>query len=321
MFESKALIDDHHMILVSKRMIFSVIGTLLALTLLLMVFFLHIDFDYLLGRKDLAMKVGQTTITLEELKQIQEISGVQAKKLDTAAFASEFFETLLFAEGGRKLGLDRRPEFVRKVSVFDLALKKGDDKETLARAVFLIEELAANARREIADAQYHPADLQAIKVSVPAQEERLHLKTILVANAEEAQQVFAEQAEGVAFADLNASWSRSLYRGVGGDIGWKKAGDFPENVFAKLLTLEPEVLTQGFVDESGVHLYAVVSRPKVDPAQQAKAERELQLRELRRRRLMKYIVELRNAVDFWVNPVLQTRCQIVSRADAADSSQ
>lgn len=320
MFEPKTLIDDHHMILVSRRMIFSVIGTLLALTFLLMVFFLHIDFDYLLGRKDLAMKVGQTTITLEELKHIQDISGVKAKRLDNAVFASEFFETLLFAEGGRKLGLDRRPEFIRKVSVFDVALKKGDDKETLARAVFLIEELAAAARREIADAQYHPADLQAIKVSVPAPEERLHLKTILVANVEEAQQVFAEQAEGVPFADLNASWSRSLYRGVGGDIGWKKAGDFPENVFAKLLTLEPGVLTQGFVDESGVHLYAVVSRPKIDPAQQAKAERELQLRELRRRRLMKYIVELRNTVDFWVNPVLQTRCQI-SRPDAADSSQ
>ncbi|EKD81231.1 MAG: hypothetical protein ACD_39C01900G0003, partial [uncultured bacterium] len=58
MFEPKTLIDDHHMILVSRRMIFSVIGTLLALTFLLMVFFLHIDFDYLLGRKDLAMKVG-----------------------------------------------------------------------------------------------------------------------------------------------------------------------------------------------------------------------------------------------------------------------
>jgi parvulin-like peptidyl-prolyl isomerase len=309
------------MILVSKRMIFSVIGFLLGLTFLLMLVFLNVDFDYLLGRKDLAMKVGQTTITLSELNQIQAISGIQAKKLDAAAFASEFFDTLLYAEGGRRLGLDRRQDFIRKVAVFDQASARSDDKETLARAVFLIEELAAAARREVAEADFHPAELTEIKVNVPVPEQRLHLKTILVAGEEEAQQLLAERAEGVAFADLNASWSRSLYHGVGGDIGWKKAGDFPENVFAKLLTLEPEVLTQGFVDESGVHLYAVVSRPKVDPAQQAKAERELQLRELRRRRLMKYIVELRNSVDYWVNPVLQARCQTLGRPGAADSSQ
>lgn len=71
MIEKINPLDDHHMILVSRRMIFTVIGALLSLTFLLMLFFLHVDFDYLLGRKDLAMKVGQTTITLEELRQIQ----------------------------------------------------------------------------------------------------------------------------------------------------------------------------------------------------------------------------------------------------------
>ncbi len=321
MFEKITLLDDHHMILVSRRMVFAVIGALLSLTFLLMLFFLHVDFDYLLGRKDLAMKVGQTTITLEELSQIQAISGVKAKKLDVAAFASEFFDTLLYAEGGRRLGLDRRPEFIRKVSVFDQAAARADDKETLSRAVFLIEELAGAARREVAEASYHPAELTAIKVNVPAPPQRLHLKTILVASEEESQQLLSEQEGGAVFADLNASWSRSLYRGVGGDIGWKSAGDFPAAVFEKLLAAEDDKVMHGFKDDAGVHLFAVVARPKVDPAQQEKAERELQLRELRRRRLMKYIVELRNSVDYWVNPVLQARCQTLSRPGAADSSQ
>ncbi len=321
MFEKITLLDDHHMILVSRRMVFAVIGVLLGLTFLLMLFFLHVDFDYLLGRKDLAMKVGQTTITLEELRQIQAISGVQARKLDVAAFASEFFDTLLYAEGGRRLGLDRRPEFIRKIAVFDQAAAKGDANETLARAVFLIEELAAAARREVAEATYHPAELAEIKVNVPAPPQRLHLKTILVSDEEHAQQLLAEYEAGIAFADLNASWSRSLYRGVGGDIGWKSAGDFPADVFAKLLEVPDEKVVRGFADEAGVHLFSVAARPKIDPAQHEKAERELQLRELRRRRLMKYIVELRNSVDYWVNPVLQVRCQTVSRPGAADSSQ
>ena len=59
MFEKITLLDDHHMILVSRRMVLTVIGALLSLTFLLMLFFLHVDFDYLLGRKDLAMKVGR----------------------------------------------------------------------------------------------------------------------------------------------------------------------------------------------------------------------------------------------------------------------
>jgi len=321
MLEKTTLIDDHHMILVSRRMIFTVIGALLSLTFLLMLFFLHVDFDYLLGRKDLAMKVGQTTITLEELNQIQAISGVTAKKLEVAAFASEFFDTLLYAEGGRRLGLDRRPEFIRKIAGFDQAAARGDASESLSRAVFLIEELAAAARREVAEASYHPAELAEIKVSVPVPPQRLHLKTILVSDEEQARQLLAEFETGTAFADLNASWSRSLYRGVGGDIGMKSTGDFPAGVFEKMLEAPDDKIVRGFVDEDGVHLFLVTARPKIDPAQHARAERELQLRELRRRRLMKYIVELRNSVDYWVNPVLQVRCQTVQRPGAADSSQ
>lgn len=321
MFEKITLLDDHHMILVSRRMVFAVIGALLSLTFLLMLFFLHVDFDYLLGRKDLAMKVGQTTITLEELNQIQAISGVKSKKLDVAAFASEFFDTLLYAEGGRRMGLDRRPDFIRKIAVFDQAVAKGDAKETLSRAVFLIEELAAAARREVADASYHPAELAEIKVNAPSPPQRLHLSTILVADEQAAQQLLAEHEAGAAFADLNASWSLSLYRGVGGDIGWKSAGDFPPGVFEKLLEASDDKIVRGFADEAGIHLYLIAARPKIDQAQQEKAVRELQLRELRRRRLMKYIIELRNSVDYWVNPVLQVRCQTVQRADTTDSSQ
>lgn len=318
MFEKVTLLDDHHMILVSRRMIFAVIGSLLALTLLLIVFFLQVDFDYLLGRKDLAMKVGQTTISLAELEQIQAISGVKSKKLALNAFASEFFDTLLLAEGGRKLGLDRRPGFVRKIAAFDQAAV-GDNNETLARAVYLIEELAAAARREVIEAESHPAELAAIEVKVPEPAPRLHVKTLLLAVDAQVDQVLNEYASGTAFAQLNASWSRSLYRGVGGDIGWKSAGDFPPGVFEKLLSGDDNQLVRGFTDAAGVHLFMVVARPQNDPARQKKAERELQLRELRRRRLQKYMVELRSSLEYWVNPVLQVRCQSVGRPEAADS--
>lgn len=321
MFEKINWFDDHHMLLVSRHTVFVIIGILLTMTFSLMMFFLHIDFDSLLGRKGLAMKVGQTTISLDELRQIQAISGVKAKKLDAAAFASEFFDTLLFAEGGRRLGLDRRSDFIRKVSVFDRASRRSDDKETLARAVFLIEELAAAARQEVAEANFHPAELAEIKVSVPAPKPRLHLKTILVADEEQAQNLQTESAEGAAFAELNASWSLSLYRGVGGDVGLKSVSDFPAGVFAKLLAESDDTLVRGFADDAGIHFFSVTARPQIDPAQHAKAERELQLRELRRRRLLKYMVELRNSLEYWVNPVLQARCQTVGKTAAADSRQ
>ncbi|MDD2998303.1 MAG: hypothetical protein PHV05_04520 [Candidatus Riflebacteria bacterium] len=320
MFEKVQVIDNHKMILVSKRAIFGFIGALLFLTTALMTFFFVADFDYILGRKDLAMKVGQTTISMSELKKIQKISGIKARQATEQAFASEFLNTLLLAEGARRLELDRKPEFTQKIADFDNALKNAGDDETMAKAVYLLEEMASTARTAATDINIPDAGATG---SIPPEYQppvKLHLKTILLKNAEDVARLLAEQASGTAFAQLNASWSESLYKGVGGDIGWKSAQDFPQNVFDSFLKQPLNTVIEGFTDKNGIHLFAVCSKPEKDPAHSDKVIRERLLKEAKRKRLMQYMIELRNQIYFWVNPSLQIKRQVETRPGLDDSS-
>ena len=317
MLEKIRVIDNHEMLLVSQRAVFAFIGLLLFLTFALMVFFLTADFDYILGRKHLAMKVGQTSITLAELKKIQQLSGSHSQKLSEAAFATFFFETLLLAEGGRAEGLDQTPEFRKKIEDFDAALKNADDDETIARAAFLIEELAAANRGRLLNA-VAGKDIDIANAAPVAARIRLHLRTILLPDASTAEEVIKQQAEGADFAQLNASYSISLYKSVGGDIGWKTANDFPDGVFSHLLAAETGTLVSGFTDAAGHHLFEVVSRPEEDPAAAARAMREQLMREMKKKALMRHTIDLRNRLDYWINPTLQVRCQVTpASTDAA----
>ncbi|MDD3148662.1 MAG: hypothetical protein PHD82_15315 [Candidatus Riflebacteria bacterium] len=322
MFEKIKVVDNHEMLLVSQRAVFVFIGFLLLMTLSLMSFFLWADFDYILGRKHLAMKVGQTSISFDDLKKIQKFSGARARKASEAAYASQLFDTLLMAEGGRRAGLDRKPEFLKKIEDFDAALKNAGDDETVIKAAFLIEELAAANRERILNLPETPG--AAMPTSSPAAQPpgagpRLHLRTILTTGPDQIPQILAMHASGSSFADLNASFSVSLYKSVGGDIGWKAENDFPEGVFTRLLALPVASLTEGFTDMAGTHLFEVVSRPEEDPAAVAGATREQLMRELKSKRLMRATIELRNQIDAWMNPVLQIKCQISPGADPADS--
>ncbi|HPW59366.1 MAG TPA: peptidylprolyl isomerase [Candidatus Rifleibacterium sp.] len=323
MFEKITVIDNHEMLLVSQRAVFMFIGFLLLMTFALMSFFLWADFDSILGRKHLAMKVGQTSISLEELKKIQNVSGIRAKQLSEAAFATDFFETLLLAEGARKNGLDRKPEFQQKISDFAAAGRNDSDDDAVARAAFLIEELA-EAERQHLFSQTAAAAGETEKVEQPGTvtpRVRLHLKTILLAEAASASEILAQHASGTSFAELNASHSISLYKGVGGDIGWKSESDLPEGVFAKLLGLAPGVLTEGFSDQAGTHLYLVSARPEEDPAVATRSLREQKLRESRKSRLMRHLIELKNSIDYWINPILQIKCQVTPGQRTADSAE
>lgn len=321
MLEKITVVDNHQMLLVSQRAVFAVIGFLLIMTLSLMSFFLLADFDYILGRKHLAMKVGQTSISLEELKKIQKISGARAQRATEAIFATEFFETLLLAEGGRKLGLDRDEEFVKKIADFDSALKNAGDDETVGRAVFLIEELAAATRNRISTLKSSVDASVVEKTTRTAPRTRLHLRTILLPDPEQVAMVLSEQASGTAFTQLSASYSISLYKGVGGDIGWKSAQDFPEGVFARLLTQPLNSLVEGFSDEAGTHLFAVISRQDENPEIAAKAAQEQLTRELKKRRLAHYMIELHREIDYWINPALQVKCQVVTGPARTDSPE
>ncbi len=303
--------------MVSKNLIIAVLAAMLGATALLMLFFLIADFDSLLGRKHLAMKVGQTRITIEELSIIKQSSGVNSRTMADHAFAADFFETLLQAEAGRKNALDRKPDFLQKIADFDMALKNRGREEIIIKAAFLLEQLAASFRQTVIE-NYDYSD-ELAKTSLPEVnvQPRLHLRTILVEDEQAAAEVIKERIAGVSFDQLNASFSRSLYAAVGGDIGWKTANDFPPDVFQGLMLLEPGILAEAFSDEAGTHLYEVVSRPAQNLERATRAAKELALRKLKQQRLRQRLVRLRNEIDFWVNPTLQMRCQIVPNAARA----
>ena len=324
MFEKIRVVENHAMLLVSKRAVFMFIGFLLLMTALLMAFFLWADFDYILGRRSLAMKVGQTSISLADLKKIQQVSGARARQLSEPAFASDFFTTLLLAEGGRQAGLDRQPTFLKKIADFDAALKHSTDDETVARAAFLIEELAEACRQKIlnqADEPGEAARAGTTQITPPPARVRLHLRTILASDASLVNEIMTRHAGGLSFAELNASYSVSLYRTLGGDLGWKSAADFPAGVFDRLLAVPVGSLTSAFSDENGTHIFEIIARPGEDPNASARAIREQLLRETNKRRMARAMIDLRARIDYWINPVIQVKCQVSPGAEPAGSGQ
>ncbi|HNX75001.1 MAG TPA: peptidylprolyl isomerase [Candidatus Rifleibacterium sp.] len=324
MFEKIRVVENHAMLLVSKRAVFMFIGVLLLMTTLLMTFFLWADFDYILGRRSLAMKVGQTSISLADLKKIQQLSGIQARQLSEAAFASDFFMTLLLAEGGRQAALDRQPAFLKKIADFDAALKNSTDDETVARAAFLIEELAEAFRQKIltqADDPGEAANAGKPHIAPPPPRVRLHLRTILASDASAVAEIMNQHAGGLSFAELNASYSVSLYKSLGGDLGWKSADDFPAGVFDRLLAVPVGSISNAFSDENGTHIFEIIARPGEDPKAAERATREQLLRESNKRRMARAMIDLRSRIDYWINPVIQVKCQVSPGAEPAGSGQ
>ncbi len=306
----------HEMILVSRNGIIVFIVFSLAMTGLLMGLFMFVDFDSLLGRRHLAMKVGQTSISISDFQKIKSISGERAKAMPDQAWAEELFSTLILAEDARSRLLDQNPEIKNRVELFNSALNVGEDEERIARSVFLHEELA---KASIERLLKNDADYQRLLEEHQRSEKidttgRLHLRQITLTSDEELTEVSGEIASGASIEQINASFSVSPYRGVGGDIGWKTAGDFPEGVFNKLEMTKEGELVEGFRDESGIHLFVVINRPE----RKIMLSNEKQLQLLKNRLISKHLIKLRSETEYWINPSLRAMCQIAP--DTPDKS-
>ena len=296
---------DHNIVLVSKTSIVGFIAFALGMTVFLMFLFTWLDFDSILGRKDLAMKVGTTSISLADFKKIKEISGDRVKNLSNQAFAAELFETLLLAEDARNNKLDENPEFNKRVNKFEQALKNSEDSEKIAKSIFLLEELAQATIQNL-----YQSELAAPKIEIqqkkPVQKEfKLHLRTIKVDTASEADKVKQAIASGTSFAEINASYSTSLYKAVGGDLGLKTKSDFPPGVFKKLLEQKEKQISLGFSDKTGFHFYQVIGRQE---AIAKNKKNKLRPAINKRQILYKYITELKSEINHWINPVLLLNC-------------
>lgn len=312
----------HKILLVSRTGIIGFIVFSLTMTFLLMALFMLLDFDSILGRKNLAMKVGQTSISLGDFHMIKEISGEMAKKMPDQTFAQELFETLILAEDARNQSLDQTEEFRQKIQFFDAALKGSEDEERISRSIFLIEELAKASIENLMknNAVLLEKTLRTAKLASKTPELKLHVKTIKVNAKSDLMKIESDIASGSTFEQINASYSTSLYKAVGGDLGWKTRQDFPEGVFEKLANASTGVLIEGFTDAAGIHLFQVEGRHLVETTINPQSSSETSLRDLKNRLVLKHIIDLRALIDYWINPSLQASCQIVTdnSADKGD---
>ncbi|RCK80791.1 MAG: hypothetical protein OZSIB_2679 [Candidatus Ozemobacter sibiricus] len=345
---------------------FGLLATAVGLVLLtgsLMLAVSQIDLDAWLFGHDLALKVGGTSLTLGQFRQLKELAPPTARRLSNTEFAAELVETLLLAEAGRQLRLDREEEFIRLREAFDQALASGPELPVadlaatspgtwtalrssesavagperstgpaappaggwsehrpsdaaagpatpptdLIRAWFLIEELARLTRARVADAAAPPAGSEPGEETDPGENAaptRLHLQTIVVGDEATAREVLAQAAAGVPFPVLNASYSRSLYAPVGGDLGWKTAGDLPPGLFDTLAALPVGSMTVAYTDAEGVHLLRVKSRPADDRPGAARRAAAQAREEARRQAVQRFLHTMRTTMPWWVHPLL-----------------
>jgi len=310
-------LHDSGLIMLSRTALLPLAGGLVVLTGLLMMLFSQIDLETWIAGQELGVKVGGTSISLAEFRELKAMVPASARALSNGQFAAELVETLLLAEAGRQLGLDKQDGFRQEILTFDQAVSDATSNTAqgvspateLTRAFFLIEELARRTREKVADSV---PDLRAVPPQEPADAasgstipDRLHIQTILVSDQTSAERVIALAASGEAFTTLNSSFSKSLYAPVGGDLGWKTQLDLPPGIFSALASAPVGSLTVGFTDAEGVHLFLVKGRRQISPQLFGRQAAERTMQENRRRAEQSFIQTMRATIPCFVNPSLQ----------------
>ncbi|OQA09609.1 MAG: Chaperone SurA [bacterium ADurb.Bin374] len=297
---------------VSRTAVWATAVLFALVTGVLMLVMLNLDLDELLGAGNLVMKVGGTAVSRADFAELKHLSGPKTEKIGDAAFAEELLETLLLAEAGRRLRLDRQTDFVSRVQAFDRAIAAASGPIDLSRSLFLLDELARRTRAgvlEAADAELlaDPDDIGQPASGTPeeAGPARLHLKTILAANETSAESVLTDAADGVPFAVLNASWSRSPYAATGGDLGWVGPEDLPPGIYERCESTPVGSLTRAFSDGNGVHLFLVEAKPVASPGQEDRRRLGRIRAERRQRALDRFMENAKANIPWFVHPSLR----------------
>ncbi len=290
----------------SRRFIWGMVLLLIFLTGFLMMVFMKFDMEEFFLSDQLAIKVGGTSIRMSEFKQIKGLSAPEADSLSDQAFAGELLETLVWAEAGRDLGLDRQEKFLANIRLFDQAIALSSGPIDISKALFLIEELARTTREKVMSSaegipEMPPAGSATEPSIVP---EKLHLKTILLPPGSSPTQLFLDAAAGVPFEALNASFSKSLYAPVGGDISWKTPGDLPPGVFEKIAAVPVGSISLGFTDEEGTHLFRLEARPEAGATLTRKLAQGRAVSENQKQALERFFQTMKRTVPMFIHQSL-----------------
>lgn len=296
---------------VSKFAVWSSVFVLVVLTGLLMFVMFNIDLDELFGAERFAMKVGGTAITWSDFAALKQVATPKSGEISDAAFADELLETLFLAEAGRRMRLDRHLDFVSRVQAFDRAIAAASAPPDLSRSLFLLEELARKTRKSViedADAAGTPVTddpgQDATGNVAPARPTRLHLRTILADDETAAKSLLEAAADGVSFDQLNASWSRSPYAAIGGDLGWVTPENLPPGIFELVEGVPVGKITRAFSDGNGVHLFMVEARPVEAPGLKDRHRLGRQRIERRQRALDRFMQDVKRTIPWFLHPSL-----------------
>lgn len=321
------------LIMVPRAIIVSAAIALILFTGMMMLSLSLMDLDRLLKGHETALKVGSAIVSFDEFIRMKELGGVKTQNLSNRAFADELRETLLWVETAREMDIDKTDEFKNLMADLKSNLACAPNTDHLLEAVILNEKLAELARAAIiesatdsetthmpsptagpirhsasetlsnASAGEDTAGISYSASDTPAPE-TIHLKTILVEKPEDADEVLVRLASGDHFPALNDEFSRSLYAPVGGDMGRKKAGDFPPGVFNKFIETPQGSAVIGFQDESGIHVFLVGEHSDVS-SRSAKAAMEI-LRQNRKLEILeKKLMELKIRIPNFVHPGIE----------------
>ena len=127
----------------------------------------------------------------------------------------------------------------------------------------------------------------------------------LAANETSAESVLTDAADGVPFAVLNASWSRSPYAATGGDLGWVGPEDLPPGIYERCESTPVGSLTRAFSDGNGVHLFLVEAKPVASPGQEDRRRLGRIRAERRQRALDRFMENAKANIPWFVHPSLR----------------
>lgn len=181
MLEPSVKTGDSGIVPITQKALVNLLVALLSLTGLLMLFFVQIDFEYLFASDGVAMKVGKTVVFLGDFYEIKRSYGERGEKMSDELFAQKLLEIIMLAEEGRRLKLDRTPEFRRKIDDYDLASRHQTGTDSLQKAVFLIEELAQATRDYIIKQSLHDfaPEISELETIEPEIDRELAVRTTL----------------------------------------------------------------------------------------------------------------------------------------------
>lgn len=243
------------------------------------------------------LKTGSHTISLRELRKELDLEKIKkAKPEEVERNLKEYLKARaddwLQEEEALRRGLDRRPEVVRAVRIFE---------ERMIRNKLYAKVIVPSVKITDAEVkQYykkHPKEF-----TVP---ERLQLSHILVSSKEEAEKLLAEIRAGKDFATLAYAKSEDKESALaGGSVGWIARGQVLKPIEDLAFSLKPGEVGGPVKTRLGYHLIKVGRRlpARLLPYEQvAGAAREKLYRLRRREKLQSWLKKLKENAHIVIN--------------------